>query len=80
MVLLFPCYFIRITTWCQNRPHCWKLWRKHFGFYVTATEKDRKNGQVKTSVLLTCTRQKGREIYETLNFDNPGGEIKLEAL
>ena len=40
----------------------WKLWLKHFEFYLTTTEKDRKNDK---SVLLACIRQKGREIYET---------------
>ena len=28
----------------------WKLWLKHFEFYLTATEKDGKNDKVKTSV------------------------------
>ena len=41
----------------------WKLWLKHFEFYLTATEKEGKNDRVQTSVLLTCVRQKGREIY-----------------
>ena len=41
----------------------WKLWLKHFEFYLTATEKEGKNDRVKTSVLLTYVRQKGREIY-----------------
>ena len=58
----------------------WKLWLKHFEFYLTATEKDRKNDRVKTSVLLTCIGQKGREIYETLNFDNPGDEMRLVSV
>ena len=26
---------------------------------------------------MTSTGQKGREIYETFNFDNPGDEMKL---
>ena len=55
----------------------WKLWLKRFEFYLTAIEKDGKNDEVKTSVLLTCIGQKGREIYETFNFDNPGGEMRL---
>ena len=53
----------------------WKLWLKHFEFYLTVTEKDGKNNRVKTykvtTVLLTCIGQKGREIYGTFNFDNP---------
>ena len=57
----------------------WKLWLKHFEFYLAATEKDRNNDKVKTSVLLTCIGQKGREIYETFNFDNPGDEMRLAS-
>ena len=58
----------------------WKLWLKHLEFYLTATEKDRNNDKVKTSVLLTCIGQKGREIYETFNFDNPGDGMRLESV
>ena len=58
----------------------WKLWLKHFEFYLTATEKDGKTDKVKTLVLLTCIGQKGREIYETYNFDNPGYEMRLASV
>ena len=58
----------------------WKLWLKHFEFCLTATEEDGKIGKVKTSVLLTCIGQKGREIYETFNFDNPGDEMRLASV
>ena len=58
----------------------WKLRLKHFELYLTATEKDRNNDKVKTSVLLTCIGQKGREIYETFNFDNPGDEMRLASV
>ena len=57
-----------------------KLWLKHFEFYQTATEKEAKYEKVKTSVLLTCLGQKGREIYETFNFDNPGDEMRLVSV
>ena len=42
--------------------------------------KGQKNGKVKSSVLLICIGQKGREIYETFNFDNPGDEIRLASV
>ena len=58
----------------------WKLWLKHFEFYLTATEKDGKNDKVKTSVLLICIKQKGREIYENFNFENPGNEMRLTSV
>ena len=36
-----------------------------------------KNDKIKTSVLLTCLGQEGRDIYETFSFDNPVVEMKL---
>ena len=48
-----------------NVSHSWKLWLKHFDFYLAATEKDTKGDKIKTSIFLTYISQKGREIYET---------------
>ena len=45
-----------------NVSQSWKLWLKHFHFYLTATEKDTKGDKVKTSIFLTCIGQKGRKI------------------
>ena len=59
-----------------NESHSWKLWLKHFDFYLAATEKDTKGDKVKTSIFLTCIGQKGREIYETFTFEL-GDEMKL---
>ena len=41
-----------------NVSHTWKIWLKQFRFYLTATEKDNKDGQLETSMLLTCFGQK----------------------
>ena len=41
-----------------NVSHTWKIWLKQFRFYLTATEKDNKDAQLKTSMLLTCFGQK----------------------
>ena len=49
----------------DNVSHSWKLWLKHFDFYLAATETDTKSDKIKTSIFLTCIGQKGREIYET---------------
>ena len=56
----------------------WKKWKQELEFYITATEKDNKDDKVKSSILLTCIGQHGREIYNTfslteenkLNFDH----------
>ena len=45
-----------------NVSQSWKLWLKHFDFYLAATEKDTKGDKVKTSIFLTCIGQKGRKI------------------
>ena len=51
-----------------NASHTWKLWLKRFSFRLTATEKDNKDDKIKTSMLLTCIGQKGREIYNTFTL------------
>ena len=33
-----------------NVSHSWKLWLKHFEFYLTATEKESKSDKIKTSI------------------------------
>ena len=60
----------------DNVSHSWKLWLKHYDFYLAATEKDTEGDKIKTSIFLTCIGQKGREIYETFTFE-PGDEMKL---
>ena len=60
--------------------HTWKLWLKQFRFHLTATKKEYKDDKIKTSLLLTCTGQKGREIYETFTFDSADDKMKLEPI
>ena len=55
----------------SNISHNWKIWIKHFDFYLAATEKDTKGDKIQTSTFLTCIGQKGRKIYETFTFE-PG--------
>ena len=60
----------------RNVSHSWKLWLKHFDFYLAETEKDTKGDKIMTSIFLICIGQKGREIYDTFTFES-GNEIKL---
>ena len=53
----------------ENIDHEWKIWTKQFSFYLTATESDSKSDKTKTCILLSCIGSKGREIYETFDFD-----------
>ena len=41
-----------------NVSHTWKLWLKQFCFYLIATEKDNKDGKIKTLMLLTVLTKK----------------------
>ena len=63
-------------TFEGNVSHSWKLWLKHFDFYLVAIEEDTKHGKQKTYILLTYVGQKGREIYETFTLET-SDEIKL---
>ena len=54
----------------SNISHNWKIWIKHFDFYLAATEKDTKCDKI---------GQKGREIYGTFTFE-PGDEMKLASV
>ena len=56
-----------------NIDHEWKTWKKYFDIYLTATESVSKNDKTKTCILLSCIGSKGREIYETFDF-NPDNE------
>ena len=52
----------------NNIPAVWKKWKKHFAFYLVATEKQGKSDLIKTSILMSCIGEKGREIYDTFEF------------
>ena len=47
----------------------WKMWRQELELYLTETESDEKDDKVKTSILLTCIGETGREIYNTFTFN-----------
>ena len=63
----------------SNMAEAWKSWRQAFDFYMVATESDGKSDKIKTSILLTCIGEQGREIYQT--FELTGGDnMKLEPV
>ena len=51
-----------------NIAETWKTWKRAFDFFMVATEADGKDDKIKTSILLTCIGDKGREIYETFDL------------
>ena len=58
----------------------WRRWRHEFELYLTATERDGKSDKIKSSILLTCIGEKGREIYDTFTFDEEGDSMKLPPI
>ena len=40
----------------------WRKWKQELNFYLQATEKDKKDNKVKSSIFLTCIGPQGREI------------------
>ena len=63
-----------------NVAQTWKTWSKAFDFNLVATESDTKSDKIKTSILLTCIGERGREIYETFEFTNDGDSLKLKPV
>ena len=69
----------QVFSFDGNLSHSWKLWLKHFDFYMAATEKDTKSDKIKSSIFLTCIGQKGKEMFETFTFE-PGDEMELASV
>ena len=61
-----------------NLAQTWKTWCEAFDFCLVATESDAKSKKVKTSILLTCCGERGREIYETFEFAYEADSMKLK--
>ena len=62
-----------------NVAQAWKSWKKTFQFFITATETDEKSEKVKTSTLLICIGQRGREIYDTFTFTGAALSFKFDS-
>ena len=55
----------------------WKKWRQEFEFFLVATESDAKSDKIKSSILLICIGQRGRDIYNTFTFTSADDKLKL---
>ena len=47
---------------------------------MCATESDQKPDKIKTSILLTCIGEQGREIYQTFEFATDTDKLKLQLV
>ena len=63
----------------SNMAEAWKSWKQAFDFYLVATESDGKSDKIKTSILLTCIGEQGRDIYQTFEFTG-ADNMKLEPV
>ena len=64
----------------RNLREHWKKWKQELNFYLQATEKDKKDNNVKSSILLTCIGPQGREIYNTFAFDSSEDNMDFDIL
>ena len=55
----------------------WKKWHQECEFFLVATESDAKSDKIKSSILLTCIGERGRDIYNTFTFTSADDKLKL---
>ena len=63
-----------------NLSEQWRKWKQELNFYLQATEKDKKDNKVKSSIFLTCIGPQGREIYNSFAFENDKDKMNFEIL
>ena len=63
-----------------NLSEQWDRWKQQFQLYLTATESDDKEENIKTSIFLTCIGKQGLEIYNTFNFTDDTDKMKLKPV
>ena len=54
----------------ENINKNWTKWKQELEFYILAIESEEKPERHKSIILSTCIGSKGREIYNTYNFEN----------
>ena len=63
----------------NNLAETWKTWKNSFQIFLQATESDKKNDLVKSSILLHCIGKQCKEIYDTFEF-NEGQEMQFNTI
>ena len=58
----------------------WKLWKQELMLYITATEKNKKSDEFKSSILLTCIGLRGRKVYNTFVFDDDSMKMNFSNI
>ena len=63
-----------------NLSQAWKRWKQHFELFLVATESDEKPEKTKLSLLLTCIGNRGREIFNTFQFDLDEDRMTIDGI
>ena len=68
------------TSFDGNVLENWRKWHRQLTLYLSAIEKDAKSGKIKSSILLHCKSEKGREIYNCFTFESNDDKMKLSKI
>ena len=55
-----------------NLSEKWKHWKEDLEWYMIATESDGKSEKVRAGILLHCIGSRGKEIYNTFEYEAAG--------
>ena len=58
----------------------WKRRKQELELYLVATEKDKKENKVKSSILVSSIEPQGREIYNTFSFSQEGESFDYNVI
>jgi hypothetical protein len=64
----------------SNTAENWRLFKQEIQLFIIATERERKSGTIKTSILLTTIGRKGREIYNNFVFAEEADKNNYEVV
>ena len=64
----------------RNIREHWKRRKQELELYLVATEKDKKENKVKSSILVSSIEPQGREIYNTFSFSQEGESFDYNVI
>ncbi len=63
-----------------NLAKSWRRWKQQFDIYMVATGKNDKSDEVKATTFLHLAGPEALEVFNSLSFENPSDEKKLDKL
>ena len=64
----------------SNTAENWRLFKQELQLFIVATERERKSGAVKISILLTTIGRKGREIYNNFEWADDAEKTNFDIV